>query len=99
MEAASADTLGPFGGRLAVKVADVARALDVSRSQVYELLKQGHLRKITIGDPSGRAGVRVCVRSVLEFIERGGCERAAGPTVGELAAQARQRVGSSGRYL
>lgn len=87
-----------IGDRLAVKVEVVAQLLDCHRSQVYRLLDSGALESVQLSGGS-KAGKRVSVPSLLEFIANGGCEHDRGPTPAEALAASRAHRGPSKRWL
>lgn len=87
-----------FGYVRALRVKEAAECLSCSVSQVYSLLESGRLRAIRLGDGS-RAGKRVCVLSLINFLENGGVEAGASNRVAELEAKARSKQSPSAALL
>jgi len=72
VEGRSGGTAFPVGRRLAVRVAEAAAMLAVSRSQMYELLRRGQIPSIRVGQR-----VRVPLEALEEWVRRqaGGAEK------------------------
>lgn len=88
-----------FDGELAVSVEKAAKALSCSRKHIYWLLNSGQLDCVRIGFGK-KAGKRVAVLSLLEFIANGGTGKAdEAPTPAERLAASRSRRGPAGKYL
>jgi len=47
---------------------EVAQALGIGRTKVYELINEGHLQKVKIGNCA-----RIPLHSLRSFLERHGC--------------------------
>jgi hypothetical protein len=92
-----AETL--FGGALAVTPETAAKALCCSRSHVYWLMKTGALDSIRLGYGK-RAGQRVPVTALIEFIANGGTGKAdCLPTPAARLAASRSHRGPAGKLL
>lgn len=78
-----------FDGELAVTPEKAAKALSCSRAHIYWMLDAGLLDAVRIGFGK-RAGKRVSVPSLLDFITKGGTgKRDQGPTLEEQLAAAK----------
>lgn len=89
MEANQAN-FNPFGDVLLTTADRVAEILSISRSQVYALADREDLEEVRIGDGE-RAGRRIVVASVFNFIHSGGCERRSHPSPAARAAAGTRR--------
>jgi excisionase family DNA binding protein len=58
-------TPSPLGRRLAVRVPEAARLLDIGRSKCYDLVRRGELPAIRVGKT-----VRIPLGALQEWVER-----------------------------
>lgn len=60
-----------FGGKLAISAEQAAEALECSARHIRRLVQQGHLQGVSLS-ASKRAGKRISVISLLNFLDTGG---------------------------
>ena len=76
---------------MVLTVAEVAKSLACSRSQVYELVKSGDIPSIRLG----KSGVRVSKAELVKFINSGGCEAESSESQAAIYREATRKIGSS----
>lgn len=73
-----------------------AKMMSIGPSKVYELVAAGHLPGVKISDRP-KAGVRIPIAAIHDFILDGGVDNGGGATPAQRAAQSRARLGASSR--